>query len=197
MDTPRLWSLAKSLVRGLRYQELPRLVGRRVTVHAPDSITTDLQRDLGDHLPSGWTLDGPAASLASQTLSKYRLVDVVLAVPHAALDQARSGADVVRELGFDKRLDRDIEREDDDLDSVAAEVERDTLEALARDIAERHAFVRMMLRDRDPTRRHGGADLAAALRGEVAPQFLPRPFEVDDACLTNARAVWSFKHFYW
>jgi hypothetical protein len=197
MDTPNRWSLAKSLVRGLRYQELPELVGRRVTVHAPDSIATDVQRDLGDRLPSGWTLDGPAASLASQTLSHYRLVDVVLAVPLTALDEARSGADVLRELGFDKRLDRDDEREDDDLDSFAAEVEKETLEALTRDIAERHAFVRIMLRDRDRTRRHGGVDLAAALRGEVGSDFLPRPFEVDDACLTNARAVWAVRHCYW
>jgi hypothetical protein len=39
-----------------------------------------------------------------------------------------------------------------------------------------------------------GADGQVALR--VPEGYLPRPFRVIDACLTNARSVWLWKHFY-
>jgi hypothetical protein len=60
-------------------------------------------------------------------------------------------------------------------------------------LAEGRTWLLLFLEGGRPDRGRG-AESDAPLR--VPAGYLPRPFRVADACVTNAPCVWLWKHFY-
>jgi hypothetical protein len=70
------------------------------------------------------------------------------------------------------------------------------LEMLKEDLDEGRAWLLLFLEGgrRGDDARTDGADGHVSFR--VPGGYLPRPFRVVDACVTNASGVWLWKHFY-
>ena len=70
------------------------------------------------------------------------------------------------------------------------------LELLQDDLELNQVWLLLFMEGGKPAGRTGdyGQEAQAVLR--VPEGYLPRPFSITDACITNADAVWFFKHFY-
>jgi hypothetical protein len=185
MDT----GLVRSVARGLRYRPLARLGGRVVEVTDLDRIEDAVRTALGTDLPDGCGLAGPEPPFREGAVAKYGILDLRFTAPGDMLaGDALTGVPQLRQLGFLPGGEAGpLHRVCDD---------PTCLEILQEDLDEGRTWLLLFLEGGEPgdDSRVTGPDGRFSFR--VPTGYLPRPFKVIDACVTNARSVWLWKHFY-
>jgi hypothetical protein len=181
--------LVRRVARGLRYRPWGHLVGRVVAVTDLGRIEEDIRLPLGPDLPAGCRLAGPEPRFREGAVAKYGILDLRFTARDALLGgDALTGVSLLRGLGYlPGRGVRPPFRVGGD---------PTCLEMLQEDLAQGHTWLLLFLKGGRPD---GDARSVAAggptpLR--VPEGYLPRPFTVIDACVTNASGVWLWKHFY-
>jgi hypothetical protein len=181
MDT----ELVRGVAKGLRYRALKHLVGRAVEVRDLDGVEEAVRLALGPDLPDGCRLAGEPHGREG-TVAKYGILHLRFSAPdHVLAGEARTGVQLLRELGY-----------------LPAEEARGRvcddptcLELLREDLDERRTWLMLLLEGGRP-----GVEARVEGAGRVSfrvPEgYLPRPFVVADACVTNASGVWLWKHLY-
>jgi hypothetical protein len=184
MDT----ELVRSIAERLRYRPLDRLVGRVVEIADLDRVEEAIGLTLGADMPEGCRLAGPEPGIREAAVCKYGILDLrftapdcVLAHPPTSPTGDRTGFPLLRELGYLPGGEVGPQERLCD-DPVCLEMLRDNLD-------QGQTWLMIYL--------EGGRPDEGARVGLRLPQgYLPRPFRIIDACVTNARGVWLWKHFY-
>jgi hypothetical protein len=182
--------LVRSIARGLRYRPLGHLVGRDIPVADLDRLEDAVRRALGPDFPAACRLAGPDPGDRASTVAKYGLLDLRFAAPAGLLGgEPQTGVPLLRALGYLPGSGAGSQHRVCD-DPTCLELLRDDLDA-------GRTWLLLFLEGGPPGAgaRADGADNLAAFR-HVPAGYLPRPFRVRDACATNARGVWLWKHFY-
>jgi hypothetical protein len=181
--------LVRNVARGLRCRPLQRLIVRAVMVRDLAAVEDAVRSALGPDLPEGCRLLGPEPHYREGAVAKYGVLDLRFSAGEGLFgEDARTGVPLLRELGFLPGGGEGPSHRvcDDPL----------CLETLRDDISEGRTFLLMFLEGGRPGEggRVAGPDGKASLR--VPEGYLPHPFLVADACVTNASGVWLWKHFY-
>jgi hypothetical protein len=174
-------TLVKRLAKDLRYRPLPELIGQSVVIQNVDSIEADLRQALAPLIPAEAIFEWPQRPHMERTLAKYGVLDVTFRVPSTLLQaDDEHGVSLLKKLGFLP--------EQSILDQLPLTFENDPtcLSELHDDLVPDHAFIRLWLESQD----------ARPKLVELPADYLPRPFTVRDACVSNATLVWFHKHFY-
>src|SRR5262249_12010446 len=141
---------------------------------------------LGPDLPKGCRLVGPEPRIREEAVAKYGILDLSFTAPGDMLaGKVSNGVPVLRELGYlPGSAEGPQSRVYDD---------QTGLEVLKEYLAEGRTWLRLFLEGGKP-----GNELEpdGAFSIRVPAGYLPRQFRVVDACVTNARCVWLWKHFY-
>jgi hypothetical protein len=210
-------STLRKVAGDLRYRPLPALVGSRIVVTGFDAVETALRAAVR----AAGLEPGPfdPGNLRG-AIAKYDLIDVCFEVAPSALEnvETRRGISLLRELGFvdsatgehreaaerassvahqrghssGRVLDVDLTPDD----SAEAMMEGSCLDVLAGDIDAGSVCIRLVLTSETPRDRTDPAVLRQMIRLELPSAYFPRPFVIDDACVTNAKSIWFNKHFY-
>jgi hypothetical protein len=183
MDT----HLVKAVARSLRYRSLDHLIGRPVEIRDIGRVEEAVRSALGPDLPDGCRLAGPEPIYRHGAVAKYGILDLVFSVPgEMPIGDVRGGLALLHDLGFLPGGDGPQHRVcDDPL----------CLEMLQEELDEGRVWLLLFLEGGRPDgSRVEDADGQVDYR--IPEGYLPRPFLVVDACLTNARSVWLWKHFY-
>jgi hypothetical protein len=184
MDT----QLIKSVARGLRYRSLDHLIGRAIEVHDLDQIEDAVRFGLGPDMPEDCRLAGPERHICEVAVAKYGILDLRFTAPGNLLTgEARTGVRLLRELGYLPKNQGPQQRVGDYMMCLTM---------LQEHLTEGRTYFRLFLKG-------GRAGQDAAAEGpddgvslRVPAGYLPRAFHIVDACVTNAAAVWLWKHFY-
>ncbi len=177
------------LGRGLRYREIPELIGQRLFVDSVAAIEVAV-RGLVPWLSPDAAWGDSSSELA---LFKYGIADIELRVSPSLLDHpsTSTGLDVARRQGFLPRRGERWEELDDAIGCLAA---------FAEDFDPASCVLKLFLRDNIPEREHMRWLMAAARerpRSLALPVgYFPRELVVEDACVTNAGFIWFCTHFY-
>jgi hypothetical protein len=185
MDT----GLVRSVARGLRYRPLGHLVGRVVEVTHLDRVEDTVRLVLAPDLPDGCRLAGPELCYREGAVAKYGILDLRFTAPGDMLaGEVLSGVPLLRELGY--LPGGEVGPQNRVCDDPTC------LEMLKEDLDEGRVWLLLFLEGGRPgdDARVEGADGHVLFR--VPDGYLPRPFKVIDACVTNASGVWLWKHFY-
>jgi hypothetical protein len=189
------------MARVLRYRALPDLVGQQIRVTATASVTEvveGLVRGLaGARATTGARLRQPVAGFAELAMLKYGLIDAELEADPVLLEHPETlvGLEVMRECGVLPRRGTVWDREEREF-GVAYALE---LEAA---MIESGCALKLMLTDdcAQQTRWEApGSEVLGRGTAETAralARYLPRTFEVKDACVTNSSTVWFARYFY-
>ncbi len=175
-------SLVKRLARDLRYRSLPELIGQSVVIQHADSIEEDLRKVLAHLLPLEALFEWPRRPHMDRTLAKYGVLDVTFRIPTMMVpEEVEQGLPLLKKLGFLP--------EQSILDQLPLTFENDPtcLSELHDDLTDDQTFVRLWLEAQGPRPK---ALIA------LPDDYLPRPFTIRDACVSNATLVWFHKHFY-
>jgi hypothetical protein len=173
-------TLVRTVARGLRYRTLDALIDLEVMVAALATVEDAVRQALRPHFPEHCFLDKPVGEGA---VAKYGLLDLLFNAPeHLLGNDFRSGIALLRDLGF--LPGRAEVRRDEDL-----QLGLECLEMLQEDLALGRTYLRLFLESDRPQ----GAPVFPL---GIPDGYLPRPFRVVDACVTNAHSVWLLKHFY-
>jgi hypothetical protein len=122
-------------------------------------------------------------------VAKYGYLDVRFIAPDEVLaGEPGGGTSLLRELGYLPAGDAETPAGVCD-DPICLEMLRENLD-------EGRTWVRLLLEGGrpGPESRFAGPDGHVSYR--VPKGYLPRPFRIADACVTNAAGVWLWKHFY-
>ncbi|SRR5579884_3310892 len=178
MDT----DLVRAVARGLRYRSLPHLIGRAVELRNLGHVEEAVRAALGPDLPAGYHLAGPELRFREGAVAKYGILDLEFSAPPEALaGEMCSGVTLLRELGFLPGGGVGPSHRVCD-DPTCLEMLHDDLEG---------GRVWLLL-----SLEGGRPGPVVQVPPRVPAGYLPQPFRVADACLTNARGVWLWKHFY-
>jgi hypothetical protein len=190
------WRALYRVAHGLRYRELPELIGQRVTIRSPETAGESLRRLAGRWVTEAAVLRHP--EIVEGTLFKYGMIDAELDAARGLLDHEATivALEVMRECGFLPR--RGVPWAADDVACGAGFAHE-----LAEDLARGECLVKLWLRDDIPVEEHMQRLCTAADHGvnrpgrtSRAPGYLPRELTVTDACVTNASFVWFSRHLY-
>ncbi|HEY0478971.1 MAG TPA: hypothetical protein VGD37_15740 [Kofleriaceae bacterium] len=190
------WRALYRVAHGLRYRELPELIGQRVTITSPETTGESLRRLAGRWLAEGAVLRHP--EIVEGTLFKYGMIDAELDAARGLLDHEATivGLDVMRECGFLPRRGEPWAADDV---ACGAGFAHD----LAGDLVKNEGIVKLWLRDDIPVDEHMQWLSTAVNHGVDRPGrfslpsgYLPRELTVADACVTNASFVWFSRHLY-
>jgi len=176
-------ALLRRLHRSIAYTALDVLIGQRVTVRSAETAPDDVIDCLRGHYALEVTTREPDLRYRIGAILKYGLLDLTFGVASTDLQAARSGIGILRDVGWaDSPADADVFDEEGLFD-------------LVRD-AESGQFVLKVFLDSDGRLPFPREQRTIRLPEAVPPSFWPATFVVRDACLTNVRAIWLFKHFY-
>ncbi len=200
-------TLLKTVLRGLRYALLPKLIGQRIVIGSLQSIETDIKAVLGTDLPSDQPLANPESYEGE--LAKHNFITLTFSVPRTLLtDCPIVDSKTFRELGFV------FSTED-----KAAMLEGENwsmLDSIAEDVGQNNAIIKLFLeveppQTPSPTWRQRleltikkifkvpevpPATPKRILKLRLEENYFPKTFIVRDACLTNSDAIWLGKRFY-
>ncbi len=179
----------RSVARGLRYCPLGHLVGRVVEVTDLERIEDAVRLALGPDLPDNSCLAGPEPRFREGAVAKYGILDLRFTAPGDMLaSDVPAGVPLLRELGYLAGGEAGPQNRVCD--------DPTCLEMLQQDLDEGRTWLLLFLEGGRPgdDARVAGPDGQVSFR--VAGGYLPRPFKVIDACVTNASGVWLWKHFY-
>jgi hypothetical protein len=175
-------TLVKRLAKELRYRPLPELIGQSIVIRNADSIEEDLRRALAPLLSPEMIFEWPRRPHMDRTLAKYGVLDVTFRVPTMPPHtEDERGVHLLKKLGF--LPDQSI------LEQLPLTFENDPtcLSELHDDMTPDQTFIRLWLEAQDPRPKPSL---------ELPSDYLPRPFILRDACVSNAALVWFHKHFY-
>jgi hypothetical protein len=181
--------LVRDVARRLRYRPLGRLVGRIAEVRDLGQTEDAVRLALGPELPEGCRLAGPEPGFLLGAVAKYGVLDLHFTAPADLLSgDTSSGVTLLRELGYLPGGEAGPQNRVCD-DPIC-------LEMLQEDLDEGRTWLLLFLEGGRPggDARVEGADGHVSFR--MPEGYLPRPFRVIDACVTNAGGVWLWKHFY-
>lgn len=167
-------ALLKQVARGLRYRTLDHLVGRSIVVRDLNAMEEAVRVGLGDDFPAECRLVAPSSIHGA--VAKYGILDLDFSAPAERLGEAKGGVRLLRELGF---LPTEEMKQDGDASLC--------FEMLLEDIVANRVFVKLFMEG-------GRPEEWKELR--IPEGYLPRPFRIIDACVTNASGIWFLKHFY-
>jgi hypothetical protein len=186
MDT----ELVRDVARGLRYRTLDSLVGRSIEVGAIDTVEDAIVAGLGGGLPQGCRLAGPELHYRVVAVAKCGILDLRFTAPRELLlgDGVRTGVPLLRELGYLP----------DEMGGAPSRVGDDPLclEMLEEDVNAGATWLLLFLKGGHPGDAARVEDAEGHVSFRVPEGYLPRPFRIVDACVTNAAGVWLWKHFY-
>lgn len=169
--------LLREVARQLRYQDLPHLVGKTIEFRSIETIGQDAWGGVSTYFSPDIKPKFQPSRFHEIALAKYGLLDLKFDVS-VELDQAgQTGMALLEELGL-------IGREPTD-DCGWDEILRDSFVADG-------ALLKLLLRGPKPS--ESGLEAVGAVG--LPDGYLPRPFELVDACLTNSDMAWFSKHFY-
>jgi hypothetical protein len=177
----------RKVARGLRYLNLPNLIGAKVTIQSNESADSDFLAIVGDYADHA-RIEPRLISIGGGTHCRYGFLDIELRGKSELLSkEAESGIQLLMSLGF-------ISRKADgrpflwpcDFDQMAEDIEK----------RETHLLLIMVDEGFDKRERVFPPDRQPGLNDQHIPQF-PVHFQIADACLANSAHVWIWKHFYW
>jgi len=176
----------KTLLRDLVYLPHPPWIGRTITVCDHESLATTLAAALAFSFEH--QLVSPDRIHFIAALAKYGLIDVELTAPVDLLASGEGprGAKLLRQLfiaGHPPENPDDVDPDDVEF----------WLGAIAEKIITDRSYIKLMLRSEPADRRNALAWIQACT---LPAGYLPRTFEIEDACVTNCSMVWLLKHFY-
>ena len=181
--------LIRDVGRSLRFRSRDDIVGNRVSITTLSELPTALT-DFAQEFQSDVESISCSEQLsqATGTLAKFGIMHVAFTCTSTQLDSLDfGGIDALNQLGF---LDssRDDMSFDDDRDFC--------VRLLDGEIREERVYLLLNLRATNNSAFENS--LAERIRWLKHPELIPFPlqFAVEDACLTNARNVWFFKHNY-
>lgn len=187
----------KTILRGLKYQTLDKLIGREVEICSLKSVQADIFNALGKYIPIESYLISPKEPYLEGAMAKYGIIDAEFSTPSRYLEiLPRINRNTLEDIGFayEKGSNENFSGED-------------TLfgfESLAEDVGENKAFIKLFL-ELDSKAEHS-KNVINNIRSfkekgmrpklKLPKDFFPNLFIVEDACLTNSDFVWINKHFY-
>ncbi len=189
--------LIRKLARKLKYLPLELLWNYPITINSIATLETDIRAELGKIVPAGCSLLTETERIHGM-LAKYDFIDLTFRVPDYLLLQSyyQSGISLLRELLPVK----EPSNEEEDYQEIDDEFFKDLfiLEMLAEEVDAGLTLCRMVLHRQSPRPYEERAKInSRTLPRLILPNnYFPHRFVIGDACLTNAQAVWFFKHFY-
>ncbi|HMS39137.1 MAG TPA: hypothetical protein PKE69_02845 [Pyrinomonadaceae bacterium] len=177
----------KTILRGLRYCSLPKLINRKIEICSLETFEADLFAILGGDLPPDSRLISPERIYLEGAIVKYGLIDATLSVSNRHLASCSIiNGNTLRELGFVlSPEDKDYVTENA-LETGIEDV--GLLDFLAKDVEKNEAIIKLFLK--------AAEEKPSRLSLKLSDNYFPRTFVVEDACLTNSGYVWFNKHFY-
>jgi hypothetical protein len=185
-------SLIKTIARNIKYQELPELIGKTVTINSIATIPSDIQRDLGLSTKAEWVKK--EEKFLRRAMAKQGLIDIDYRLNGVTLSGAESGIELVRRFHLVQR----IQESDDPLEQDLVKVAIGFLEDIAEELTATQVYFKAFLETKHPIGEEAIKTFFNYQQGEVFPDdYFPRQFVVKDAALSNTSHIWMFKHFYW
>jgi hypothetical protein len=187
-------ALIRRIARDLRYRSLDELINRAVTINQLDSVEKDISAALSDMLPQGCKYVEAERQFLEGAMVKYGIIDVTFAAPERMLNSRdEGGISLLKDLGFIDEVDKE-----DHADSSELFVsDLSCLELLAEGLEKRCTLIKLILlsegQDTD------WSELLKRIEGgslRIPEGYLPRLFQVEDACITNSDFAWFKKHLY-
>lgn len=180
------FGLIKQNARGLRYRELPDLVGKKVKIEDLAKIDDKIRSVLPPDLKPG-QLETEPTTLAKQ-VGKYGLIDIEYLLPNCPSHE-------IEIIGLRKIFDLHLwsrRSEVDEEDSFDEEFAIVHLEEALNDILQDRIRLKLFLNviHRTPIK-----NWQSQFYQEPANAF-PNTFTIEDAALTNDPSIWLEKHFY-
>ena len=181
MDRPKVELMIRQVLDNFRYQEIPDLVGRMVTISNLEVAPEEILRQCQDGLPTPIQFVHPDLQTRQASIAKRGILDLTYAVDWAEVAAISPGGKPLADsLGLFQ-------------DSIEVMVEDDGgwEAAFWEDLIQQKAFVHLLLRtweqltpeERERRIKHG-----------VPPDYVAKTFRVMDACLSNSELVSLIKH---
>lgn len=192
----RSFRLLRKLAKELKYLPLELLWNYPITINSIATLERDIRAELGKIVPAGCSLLTESEAVYGM-LAKYDFLDLTFRVPDHLLLQSnyQSGIPLLRQL-LPAQEPSDEEELDEEIDELFNGLS--ILEMLAEDVDAGLTLCRMLLKSQSPrsfTERERRNFLTLP-RMMLPNNYFPHRLIIRDACLTNAEAVWFYKHLY-
>jgi hypothetical protein len=185
-------SLIKSIAKNIKYQELPELIGKIVTINSIATIPTDIQRDLSLSANTRWVTK--EEKFLRRAMAKQGLIDIDYRLHAEAISSPETGMELVRRF----HLVQNIQDSEDELELDLTRVAISFLEDIAEELAAKQVYCKAFLETEHPMGEEAIKTFFQYKQGDAFPDdYFPRQFVVKDAALSNTSHIWMFKHFYW
>ena len=187
METKRILQISNEL----RYRSLPDLIGQEISIRYLDSIASNLNELLVNIFPDELTLITPKRSLVTAKYGvlklNFRMLYVELKAPY------RYGVSLVRELGFLPPHE--------EIPGLEVREVVNSWKALESETTKNQIYLSLFLQRKFAFRlkyllKRKSLTIEIKWRDQHFNRFIfPHKFIIKDACLTNARIVWFYKHY--
>lgn len=190
--------LIRKLARKLKYLPLELLWNYPITINSIATLETDIRAELGKIVPAGCSLLTETERIHGM-IAKYDFADLTFRVPDYLLLQSdyQSGISLLREL-LPVQDPSEEDYEEIKNHELLNGIYLSTLESLAEDVDAGLTLCRIVLNSQSPRPYEERAKMnSRTLPRLILPNnYFQQRFIIGDACLTNAKDVWFFKHFY-
>lgn len=187
-------TLIRRIARELRYRSFDDLISREVTINHLDSVGKDICAALFDALPQGCKYFETEREFLEGAIVKYGIIDVTLTAPeHLLNSRDQGGISLLRNLGFIEEVDKEVQ--DDFSDLIGSDLS--CLELLAEGLEKKRTLIKLFLLAEGQAT--DWSELLLRIEGgslRIPEGYLPRLFQVEDACITNSDFAWFKKHLY-
>lgn len=192
----RSFRLLRKLAKKLKYLPLELLWNYPITINSIATLESNIRAEIGRIVPAGCSLL-TEPEIAYKMLAKYDFIDLTVRVPdHLLLESNyQSGIPLLREL-LPAQEPLDEEELDEEIDELFNGLS--ILEMLAEDVDAGLTLCRMLLESQSPRSfaERERRNFLTLPRMMLPDNYFPHRLTIRDACLTNAEAVWFYKHFY-
>jgi hypothetical protein len=187
-------ALIRGIARELRYRSFDDLISREVTINHLDSVGKDICSALSNALPQGCKYIETEREFLEGAIVKYGIIDVTFTAPeHLLNSRDQGGITLLKDLGFIEEVDKEVQ--DDVSDLISSDLS--CLELLAEGIEKKSTLIKLFLLAEGQAT--DWSELLLRIQEgtlSVAEGYLPRLFQVEDACITNSDFAWFKKHLY-
>ncbi len=181
MDRAEIELMIRQVLDNFRYQEIPDLIGRMVTISNLEVAPDEILRQCQDCLPTPIQFLKPDLKTRQASIAKRGILDLTYEIDWTEVESVTPGGKPLANfLGLFQ-------------DSIEAMVEDEGGWEVAfwEDLIQQKGFVRLLLRTWEkltPEARE------RRIKYGVSPDFIIKTFRVTDACLTNSELVWFIKY---
>lgn len=186
--------LIRRIARELRYRSLDELINRELTINQLDSVEKDISAALSDVLPQGCKYVETERQFLEGAMVKYGIIDVTFAAPERLLNSRdEGGISLLKDLGCIDEVDKEDHADSPELFGS----DLSCLELLVEGLEKKSTLIKLFLSAEKQST--DWPELLLRIRDgslSVPEGYLPRSFQVEDACITNSDFAWFKKHLY-